>query len=78
MGNEKWKIGLLSHFMQKIREKKRFFKKLKIEEVKFRDTSTSNQVSICDGVVLEIYFDHKLQWPHEGLNCKSLEYEVVI
>ena len=30
-----------------------------------------------DSVVLEIYFDHKLQWPQEGLNCKSLEYEVV-
>ena len=30
-----------------------------------------------DGAVLEIYLDHKFQWPHEGLNCESLGYEVV-
>ena len=30
----------------------------------------------CDGVVLEIYLDHK-KWTHEGLNCESLAYEVV-
>ena len=77
MGNKKWKIGLLSHFIAKNKRKKRFLKKLKIEEVKCRDTSTSSQVSICDDVGLEIYFYHKFQWPHEGLNCKSLEYEVV-
>ena len=50
---------------------------LKVEEIECRDTSTSSQVSNCDGVVLEIYFNHKLQWPQEGLNCKSVEYEVV-
>ena len=32
---------------------------------------------ICDGVVLEIYLDHKFQWPQEGLNCESLAYQVV-
>ena len=31
-----------------------------------------------DGVVLEIYLDHKFQWPQEGLNCQSLAYEEVI
>ena len=41
------------------------------------DTSTSSQVSNCDGVVLEIYLDHKFQWPQEGLNCESLACEVV-
>ena len=41
------------------------------------DTSTSSQVSNCDGVVLEIYLDHKFQWPQEGLNCEFLAYEVV-
>ena len=41
------------------------------------DTSTSSQVSNCDGVVLEIYLDHKFQWPQEGLNYESLAYEVV-
>ena len=30
-----------------------------------------------DGAVLEIYLDHKVKWPREGLNCKSLAYEVV-
>ena len=25
----------------------------------------------CDGVVLQIYLDHKFQWPQKGLNCKS-------
>ena len=24
-----------------------------------------------DGVVLEIYLDHKFQWPQEDLNCES-------
>ena len=41
------------------------------------DTSILSQVSDCDGVVLEIYLDNKFQWPKEGLNCKSLAYEVV-
>ena len=41
------------------------------------DTSTSSQVSNCDGVMLEIYLDHKFQWPQEGLNCESLAYDVV-
>ena len=41
------------------------------------DISTSSQVSNCDGVVLEIYLDHKFQWPQEDLNCESLVYEVV-
>ena len=27
--------------------------------------------------VLEIYLYHKFQWPQEGLNCKSLVYEVM-
>ena len=39
--------------------------------------STSSQVLNSDIVMRKIYFDHKLQWPQEGLNCKSLEYEVV-
>ena len=26
----------------------------------------------CDGVMLDNYFDHKFQWPQEGLNCNSL------
>ena len=34
-------------------------------------------ISICDGVVLEIYLDHKFQWPQEGWNWESLAYEVV-
>ena len=29
------------------------------------DTSTSSQVSNCNGVALEIYLDHKFQWPQE-------------
>ena len=41
------------------------------------DTSTSSQVSNCDGAVLEIYLDHKFQWSQEGLNCESLAYESV-
>ena len=41
------------------------------------DISTSSQVSNCDGVLLENYFDHKFQWPQEGLNCESLAYELV-
>ena len=45
--------------------------------IKYWDTSTSSQVSNCDGFVLEIYLDHKFQWPQEGLNCESLAYEVV-
>ena len=31
----------------------------------------------CDGAVLEIYLNHKFQWPQEGLNCESLAYEVI-
>ena len=31
----------------------------------------------CNSVVLKIYLDHKFQWPQEGLNYKSLAYEVV-
>ena len=34
-------------------------------------------VSYCDGAVLEIYLDHKFQWPQEGLSCESLAYEIV-
>ena len=43
----------------------------------WRDTLTLSQVSNCDGVVFKIYLDHKFQCPQEGLNCKSLAYEVV-
>ena len=39
--------------------------------------STLSQVSNCDGVVLEIYLDHKFQWTQEDLNCESLAYKVV-
>ena len=35
------------------------------------------KVSYCDGVLSQIYLDHKFQWPHEGLNSASLVYEVV-
>ena len=45
--------------------------------VLYWNTPTSSQVSNCDGVVLEIYLDHKFQWPQEDLNCESLAYEVV-
>ena len=31
----------------------------------------------CDGVMLEIYLDHKFQWPRESLNYESLACEVV-
>ena len=31
----------------------------------------------CDGDVLEIYLDHKFQWPQQVLNCKHLAYDVV-
>ena len=31
----------------------------------------------CDGVVLEMYLDHKFQWPQKGLNRESIEYDVV-
>ena len=30
----------------------------------------------CNGVVVEIYEDHKFQRPQEGLNCEYLAYEV--
>ena len=73
---ESKKLSRCSTLWEKVREKK-FFKKLKVQEIKCRDTSTASQVSNSDRVVLEIYFDHKLQWPQDGLNCKSLEYEVV-
>ena len=41
------------------------------------NTSTSIQVSNYDGVVLEIYLDHKFQWPQEGWTANHLTYEVV-
>ena len=41
------------------------------------DTSTSSQVSNCDGVVLEICLDQKLQWPQKHLNGESLPCQVV-
>ena len=31
----------------------------------------------CDGVVLEIYLDHKFQWQQEGLNCETIACEIV-
>ena len=76
-----WKIesakqSRCSTLWEKTREKKVF---QKVE-------SLGNQISRyfnfepsfnSDSVVLEIYFDHKLQWPQERLNCKSLEYKVV-
>ena len=36
------------------------------------DTSISSQDWNCDGVMLEIFMDHKFQWPHEGLNSEIL------
>ena len=45
--------------------------------VEINNDSTPSQALNCDGVVLEIYLDHNFQWPQEGLNCKSLAYEVV-
>ena len=43
-----------------------------------RHAETNNKyMKNCDGVVLEIYLDHKFQWPQEGLNCESVAYEVV-
>ena len=36
-----------------------------------------SQVSNRDGVVLEIYLDHKFQLPLESLNSESLVYKVV-
>ena len=36
-----------------------------------------NLMENYNGVMLEIYLDHKSQWPHEGLNRESLVYEVV-
>ena len=44
----------------------------------FDNILTSSQVSNSSGVVLEIYLDHKYQWPQEGLNCESVAYEEVI
>ena len=41
------------------------------------DTSYSRKVSNCDSIELEIYLDHKFQWPQEGQSFKSLAYEVV-
>ena len=41
------------------------------------DTWTSSWVSNFDDVVVEIYLDHKFQWPQEGLNCESLAYDVL-
>ena len=57
MGDGKCKIEPLSHFIGENLRKK-FFKTLKVEEIKCRDISTSSQVSNNDGVVLEIYFEH--------------------
>ena len=31
----------------------------------------------CNGVVLEIYLNHKFQWLQESLNSESLTHEVV-
>ena len=59
----RWKVqnrAVVAFYREK-KEKKKFFKKLNVEEIKCRNTSTSSQVSNCDGVVLEIYFDNKLQ-----------------
>ena len=59
----RWKVQnrtVVALYREK-KEKKKFFKKLNVEEIKCRNTSTSSQVSNCDGVVLEIYFDNKLQ-----------------
>ena len=33
--------------------------------------------SICDGAVLKIYLDHKIQWPQEGFNCEFLEHDTI-
>ena len=41
------------------------------------DTSNLGPVSNCDGVNLEIYLDHKSQWPQEGFNCQYVAYKVV-
>ena len=35
------------------------------------------EIRICDDAVLEIYLDHKFQWPQEGFNFESLAREVV-
>ena len=32
------------------------------------DTSTLDQVSNFNGVMLEMIIDHKFQWPHDNLN----------
>ena len=48
-----------------------FLKKTYFEFL-IRDTPTSSQVSKCDGIVLEIYLDHKFQWPQEGLSLKKI------
>ena len=37
------------------------------------DTSTSSQVSNCDGLMLEIYLDHKFKWPQDGLNWSCMQ-----
>ena len=38
---------------------------------KFTCAKYDRQKFTCDGIVLEIYLDHKFQWPQEGLNCES-------
>ena len=48
-----------------------------LKDIFQRDTSTSSQVLNCDGAVLKIYLNHKIQWPQEGLNSESLAYEIV-
>ena len=71
---------------RKVSSKEQLYEELGLESPRHRvyyrkhlcwDTSTSSQVSNCDGVVLEIYLNHKFQWPQEGLNCESLAYEEV-
>ena len=42
------------------------------------DTSTSRQISNCDGINLKICFGQKFQWPQEGLNCESPAYKVIM
>ena len=36
------------------------------------DTSTSSQVGKCNGVMLEIFMNHKFQWLQEGLTYEPL------
>ena len=45
--------------------------------VTYQSSESSDFITNCDGVMLEIYLDHKLRWLQEGFNCQSLAYEVV-